>query len=48
MALEKLDSGCRTDYLAVITYRYLIEISDDNVAHACNHPRDKVLEVTPG
>ena len=35
--LEKLDSGCGTDYLAEITYPHLIEISDDNVAHVCNY-----------
>jgi len=29
----KLDSGRGTNYLAKITYPYLIEIPDDNVAH---------------
>jgi hypothetical protein len=46
--LKMLDSGCRTDYLAEITYTYLIEIADDNVAHPCNHLRNEVFEVTTG
>jgi hypothetical protein len=31
--LEKLDSGRGTNYLGKITYPYLIEIPDNNVAH---------------
>ena len=33
----KLDCGCKTDYLAKITYLYLIEISEDNVARTGDH-----------
>jgi DNA-binding NarL/FixJ family response regulator len=32
-----LERGYGTDYLARITYQHLVEISDDNLAHACNN-----------
>ena len=34
-----MERGYGTDYLARITYPHLVEISDDIVAHACNHPK---------
>ena len=36
---QKSERGYGTDYLARITYPHLVEISDDNVANACNHPK---------
>ncbi len=43
-----LDSGRGTEDLARITYRYLIQISDDNVASPNDHRGDGVLEVSNG
>ena len=46
--LEKLDSGCGTDYLAKIAQAYLIEIPDDNVTPTGDNLKGRSTRVTTG